>query len=57
MDLRRVQYLDSAAIAVLFANAKRIGLVRVHPFLMRALTISGLNHIVTIQPVDFIPER
>ncbi len=52
LDLSRVEYLDSAAIAVLFANATRIGVVRVHPLLMRALTISGLDQVVEIHAAD-----
>lgn len=54
LDLRGVQYLDSAAINVLFNHADRIGLIRVHPLLMRGLTISGLDQIVEVRsaPAD-----
>lgn len=49
LDLRGVEYLDSATINVLFANAERISLVRVNPMLLRALTISGLDQVVAVQ--------
>lgn len=48
LDLRGVAYLDSAAINVLFAHAERLGVVRVPPLLLRALTISGLDQIVEV---------
>lgn len=49
LDLRGVEYLDSAAINVLFAHAERIDRIVVHPLLMRGLTISGLDQVVTLQ--------
>jgi anti-anti-sigma factor len=49
LDLRGVEYLDSAAISVLFAHAERIKLVRVPHLLMRVLTISGLDQVVDVQ--------
>lgn len=49
LDLRGVQYLDSAAINVLFAHCGRLNLVRVNPLLLRGLTISGLDRIVPVQ--------
>lgn len=50
LDLRGVEYLDSAAINVLFAHAEQISLVRVHPLVLRGLTISGLDQVVEVQP-------
>lgn len=49
LDLRGVEYLDSAAINVLFAHAGRLSLIRVNPLLVRGLTISGLDKIVPVQ--------
>lgn len=49
LDLRGVEYLDSAAINVLFAHVARLNLVRVNPLLLRGLTISGLDRIVPVQ--------
>jgi anti-anti-sigma factor len=48
LDLSGVEYLDSAAISVLFAHAERIGVVRVAPLLIRVLTISGLDQVVEV---------
>jgi anti-anti-sigma factor len=48
LDLRGVDYLDSAAINVLFTHAERLSVVRVPPLLLRALTISGLDQIVEV---------
>ena len=50
LDLSGVEYLDSAAINALFAQAGRINRIVVHPLLMRGLTISGLDQIVEVQP-------
>lgn len=55
LDLRGVDYLDSAAINVLFAHVERISLVRVHPLLLRGLTISGLDRVVELQPAPADP--
>ena len=52
VDLRGVEYLDSAAIAVLFTHAERIGQVHVPPLLMRGLTISGLDQVVEVQAAE-----
>lgn len=52
LDLRGVEYLDSATINVLFANAERISVVRVHPLMVRALTISGLNQVVDVEAAE-----
>lgn len=49
LDLSGVQYLDSAAINVLFDHADRISLIRVHPLLLRGLSISGLDQVVKVQ--------
>lgn len=49
VDLRGVEYLDSAAINALFAHADRISRIRVQPLLMRGLSISGLDKIVEVQ--------
>lgn len=51
VDLHDVQYLDSAAINVLFEHAERIRLVRVHPLVLRGLTISGLDRVVDVEAV------
>jgi anti-anti-sigma factor len=44
VDLSAVEYLDSAAINVLFPHAEHLDLV-VHPLLIRVFTISGLNEL------------
>ncbi len=49
LDLSGVEYLDSAAINALFAQAGRISVVVVHPLLMRGLTISGLDKVVEVR--------
>ena len=49
VDLSAVEYLDSAAINVLFARADHIRLIA-HPLLMSILTISGLTELVTVEP-------
>ena len=49
VDLAAVEYLDSAAINVLYNLADRIHLIA-NPVLMRGLTISGLAELVTIEP-------
>ena len=48
LDLRGVEYLDSAAINVLFEHADRIGRIRIEPLLQRGLIISGLDQIVEL---------
>jgi anti-anti-sigma factor len=47
VDLTGVEYLDSAALAVLFAHAHRVELVA-PPVLTSVLTISGLAGLTTI---------
>lgn len=51
VDLSAVEYLDSAAVNVLFARAERIDVVA-HPLLMSIFTVSGLAELVTIQPAQ-----
>jgi anti-sigma B factor antagonist len=47
VDLSAVEYLDSAALAVLFAHAHRIELIA-PPVLTSVLTISGLAELTPI---------
>ena len=49
VDLSAVDYLDSAAINVLFARADDIRLVA-QPLLMSLLHISGLSELVAVEP-------
>jgi anti-anti-sigma factor len=49
VDLSAVDYLDSAAINVLFRRADHIHLIA-HPFLMPILSICGLSELVTVEP-------
>ena len=51
VDLSAVEYLDSAAVNVLFARADHIDLIA-HPLLMSIFTISGLAELVTIEPAQ-----
>jgi anti-anti-sigma factor len=48
VDLSAVEYLDSAAINVLFARADDIRLIA-HPLLIPILTISGLAELVAVE--------
>lgn len=48
VDLRGVEYLDSAAISVLFARADQIRLIA-HPLLMSILNVSGLTELVAVE--------
>ncbi len=48
VDLSAVEYLDSAAISVLYANTAHITLT-VHPLLTRILNISGISELTTIE--------
>jgi anti-anti-sigma factor len=52
VDMSAVKYLDSAGINALFKHADEIDRLHliVHPFLMRVLTITGLNKVATVQP-------
>jgi anti-anti-sigma factor len=49
VDFSAVEYLDSAAINVLFARADRIEKLIAHPLLMSTLRISGLAELVTVE--------
>jgi anti-anti-sigma regulatory factor len=46
-----VEYLDSAAINVLFANSDHIRLV-VHPLVMRILNVSGVTEVASVEVRD-----
>ncbi|MFD9124778.1 STAS domain-containing protein [Kitasatospora sp. NPDC059571] len=48
VDLGAVEYLDSAALSILFARADRIELVA-NPILRPLLAISGLSALVTVR--------
>jgi anti-anti-sigma factor len=52
LDLRGVEYLDSAAINILFAHASQISLVRVHPLMLRGLTISGIDQLLEVRSAE-----
>jgi anti-anti-sigma factor len=49
VDLSGVEYLDSAAVNVLFPHADHIRLIA-HPFLVRVFTISGLSELAVVEP-------
>ncbi|MGW0120827.1 STAS domain-containing protein [Streptomyces sp. NPDC003327] len=51
VDLTKVEYLDSAALSVLFAHAHRVDLVA-PPLLTPVLTISGLAELTTVHQTD-----
>jgi anti-anti-sigma factor len=57
VDLAAVEYVDSAAINVLCANAESIHTLIAHPLLMNILTISGLTELVTIEAAAPTAER
>ncbi|MDG4800311.1 STAS domain-containing protein [Micromonospora sp. WMMD980] len=48
VDLTKVEYLDSAGLAVLFPHAEHVALV-VNPLLGPLLTISGLADLTTVR--------
>ncbi|MBO3749879.1 STAS domain-containing protein [Streptosporangiaceae bacterium NEAU-GS5] len=50
VDLRAVDYLDSAGLTVLFTHASRIRLVA-NPLLEPVLTISGLVEVTTVEKI------
>ena len=56
LDLSAVEYLDSAAINVLFPHAEHIRIIA-HPLLIRVFAISGLTELATIEPAPSTPER
>lgn len=49
VDFAAVEYVDSAAINVLSADAEAIHKVLVHPFLLTTFRISGLSELVTVE--------
>jgi anti-anti-sigma factor len=49
VDLSGVEYLDSAAVNVLFPHADHIRLIA-HPFLVRVFTVSGLSEVAAVEP-------
>ncbi|MGY3339909.1 anti-sigma B factor antagonist [Streptomyces filamentosus] len=51
VDLTEVEYLDSAALSVLFAHSHRVELVA-RPLLTPVLTISGLAELTTVHETD-----
>jgi anti-anti-sigma factor len=55
VDLSAVEYLDSGAINALVTRADHIKVIA-HPLLMSALTVSGLNELVTIEPAPPLAE-
>jgi anti-anti-sigma factor len=57
VDLAAVEYVDSAAINVLFAHAEDIHKLIAHPLLMNILTISGLTELVAVEPAPPTAER
>jgi anti-anti-sigma factor len=48
VDLSAVEYLDSAAINALFANAEHIQLIA-NPLMMRVFEINGLTELASIE--------
>jgi anti-anti-sigma factor len=48
VDLGAVEYLDSAAVNVLFPHAERIRLIA-HPFLYRIFGVSGLSELTDVE--------
>jgi anti-anti-sigma factor len=51
VDLSGVEYLDSAAVNLLFPHADRIRLIA-HPFLIRVFTVSGLAELTDVEPAQ-----
>jgi anti-anti-sigma factor len=49
VDLSGVEYLDSAAVNVLFPHAEHIHVIA-HPFLVRIFDISGFSEVATVEP-------
>jgi anti-anti-sigma factor len=48
VDLRDVEYLDSAGVNVLFRHAEHIRVIA-HPFLVRLLDISGFSSLASVE--------
>jgi anti-anti-sigma factor len=51
VDLSGVEYLDSAAVNVLFPYAEHIRVIA-HPFLIRIFDISGFSELATVEPAS-----
>jgi anti-anti-sigma factor len=49
VDLSAVEYLDSAAVNVLFPYAEHIRVIA-HPFLVRIFDISGFSELASVEP-------
>ena len=49
VDLSDVEYVYSGAINALFDNVDHIALIIAHPFLIPALTVSGLTQLASVQ--------
>ncbi len=56
VDLSSVEYLDSAAINVLFLHAEQIRVIA-HPLLVRVFDISGLSELAAVEPAPPKAER
>jgi anti-anti-sigma factor len=49
VDLSGVEYLDSAAVNVLFPYAEHIRVIA-HPFLVRIFDITGFSELASVEP-------
>ncbi len=49
VDLTAVEYVYSGAINALFDHVDHIGRILAHPFLIPALTVSGLTSLATVE--------
>jgi anti-anti-sigma factor len=56
VDLSGVEYLDSAAVNVLFPYAEQIRVIA-HPFLVRIFDITGFSELATVEPSLHPPEN
>jgi len=56
VDLRAVEYLDTAGLTALFMYAAGIEVIA-SPLIAPVLTISGLAELVTVHGLDGDPER
>jgi anti-anti-sigma factor len=57
VDLSAVEYLDSSAINALYASARPIETLVVHPLLVTVLTVSGLSELVAIEAAPSVAGR
>lgn len=57
VDLSAVEYLDSAAINVLYVRADDIDKLIAQPVLMSSFTISGLAELIPVEPAPPAAER